>query len=444
MDAVKIITHKRDGGELEDKDIQYLIDGYTAGRVPDYQMAAFLMASQLRGLSLRETIALTECMLNSGRILDFTTVSSLVIDKHSTGGVGDKVSLVLAPMARACGICVPMMAGRGLGHTGGTLDKLDSIPGYRTRLELLEIFNQVRETGLAIIGPTKEIAPADRLLYALRDVTASVDFIPFITASILSKKLAEGLDGLVLDVKLGRGAFMKTPEDARELAESLVHVGEHLGMNTIAWITNMDVPLGRAVGNWVEVEESILCLQGDGPEDVMEVCLSLCSEMIVLAGLTDSLEAARERAQATIDSGRALDVFAKLVDRQGGDSSVIYDTTLRMRSIEPTVITVPLDIGGYVSDIDALKIAHASNQMGTGRLVMTDSVDPEAGIVLHLRPGERVQPGAPLASFYTRKVDQTERFVRNITDAYAFSDNPVEKPNVLMDRLTVDGWNSAA
>ena len=426
MDAVKIITHKRDGGELEDKDIQYLIDGYTAGRVPDYQMSAFLMASQLRGLSLRETIALTECMLNSGRILDFTAVSSLVIDKHSTGGVGDKVSLVLAPMARACGICVPMMAGRGLGHTGGTLDKLDAIPGFRTKLELLEIYNQVRETGLAIIGPTKEIAPADRLLYALRDVTASVDFIPFITASILSKKLAEGLDGLVLDVKLGRGAFMKTPEDARELAESLVHVGEHLGMNTIAWITNMDVPLGRAVGNWVEVEESIL------------------SEMIVLAGLADTLEEARERAQATIDSGRALDVFAKLVDRQGGDSSVIYDTTLRMRSIEPTVITVPLDIGGYVSDIDALKIAHASNEMGTGRLVMTDSVDPEAGIVLHLRPGERVQPGAPLASFYTRKVDQSERFARNITDAYSFSDNPVEKPNVLIDRLTVDGWNSAA
>ena len=444
MDAIRIITHKRDGGELPGEDIQYLIDEYTAGRVPDYQMAAFLMASQLRGLTLKETIALTECMLNSGRILDFTAVSNLVVDKHSTGGVGDKISLVLAPIARACGVCVPMMAGRGLGHTGGTLDKLDSIPGFRTRLNLTEVYNQVRETGIAIIGPTKEIAPADRLLYALRDVTASVDFIPFITASILSKKLAEGLDGLVLDVKLGRGAFMKTPETARELAENLVHVGEHLGMNTIAWVTNMNIPLGRAVGNWLEVEEAIRCLRGEGPEDVMELSIALCSEMIVLAGLTDTPEEGQARAQAAVDSGRALDVFAKLVTKQGGDSSVIYDPTLRLRSIEPVVITVPLDISGYVSDIDALKIAHASNEMGTGRLVMTDSVDPEAGIVLHLRPGDRVQPGAPLASFYTRKIDQTERFMRNVADAYTFSENPVKKPHVLIDRLTVDGWDSAA
>ncbi len=444
MEAIRIITHKRDGGELPREDIQYLIDEYTAGRVPDYQMAAFLMASQLRGLTLKETIALTECMLNSGRILDFTAVSNLVVDKHSTGGVGDKISLVLAPIARACGICVPMMAGRGLGHTGGTLDKLDSIPGFRTRLNLTEVYNQVRETGIAIIGPTKEIAPADRLLYALRDVTASVDFIPFITASILSKKLAEGLDGLVLDVKLGRGAFMKTPETARELAENLVHVGERLGMNTIAWVTNMDVPLGRAVGNWLEVEEAIRCLHGEGPEDVMELSIALCSEMIVLAGLTDSAEEGQARAQAAVDSGRALDVFAKLVTKQGGDSSVIYDPTLRLRSIEPVVITVPLDISGYVSDIDALKIAHTSNEMGTGRLVMTDSVDPEAGIVLHLRPGDRVQPGAPLASFYTRKIDQTERFIRNVADAYTFSESPVKKPRVLIDRLTVDGWDSAA
>ncbi len=442
MDAIHIIKRKREGSELSSAEIQYLIEGYTAGRIPDYQMAAFLMAAQLRGMALSETIILTQCMLNSGRILDFSAISAPVIDKHSTGGVGDKISLVLTPIVGACGVRVPMISGRALGHTGGTLDKLESIPGFRTNLKIHDVYRQIRELGVAMIGATKEIAPADRQLYALRDVTASVDFIPFITASILSKKLAEGIDGLVLDVKLGRGAFMRKSEEARELAETLVNVGEHLGMNTIAWLTNMNIPLGRAIGNWLEVEESISCLRGEGPEDVLELSLKLSGEMIALSGLAGSPEEGEEMAHAALQSGHGLNFLAQIVEAQGGDPAVIHDPALRMRTLEPHTVTVPLDINGYVSDMDAFMLAEIGNSLGVGRLVIDDEVDPEAGIVLHLRPGERAAPGQPLASFYTRKTDQSEQIARNIFDAFTFSKKPVDEPNILIDRLTFEGWAS--
>ncbi len=442
MDAVHIITKKREGLELSSAEIQYLIEGYTAGRIPDYQMAAFLMAAQLRGMALSETITLTQCMLNSGRILDFSAVSSPVIDKHSTGGVGDKISLILTPIVGVCGVCVPMISGRGLGHTGGTLDKLESIPGFRTNLQINDIYRQIRALGVAMIGATKEIAPADRQLYALRDVTASVDFIPFITASILSKKLAEGIDGLVLDVKLGRGAFMKTGEEARELAETLVGVGEHFGMSTIAWLTNMDIPLGNAIGNWLEVEESIRCLRGEGPQDVLELSLKLSGEMIALADLAKSPEEGEEMAHAAVQSGHALNFLAQIVEAQGGDPAVIHDPVLRMRSLEPQTVTVPLDISGYIRDVDAFLLAEIGNDLGVGRLVITDKIDPEAGIVLHLRPGEKAAPGQPLASFYTRKTDQSKEIARRIYSAFTFSKTPVDKPQVLLDRLTFAGWES--
>ena len=442
MDAVHIITKKREGLELSSAEIQYLIEGYTAGRIPDYQMAAFLMAAQLRGMALSETITLTQCMLNSGRILDFSAVSSPVIDKHSTGGVGDKISLILTPIVGVCGVCVPMISGRGLGHTGGTLDKLESIPGFRTNLQINDIYRQIRALGVAMIGATKEIAPADRQLYALRDVTASVDFIPFITASILSKKLAEGIDGLVLDVKLGRGAFMKTGEEARELAETLVGVGEHFGMSTIAWLTNMDIPLGNAIGNWLEVEESIRCLRGEGPQDVLELSLKLSGEMIALADLAKSPEEGEEIAHAAVQSGHALNFLAQIVEAQGGDPAVIHDPVLRMRSLEPQTVTVPLDISGYIRDVDAFLLAEIGNDLGVGRLVITDKIDPEAGIVLHLRPGEKAAPGQPLASFYTRKTDQSKEIARRIYSAFTFSKTPVDKPQVLLDRLTFAGWES--
>ncbi len=443
MDAVHLIKKKRDGLELSDSEIRFLIKGYTARRIPDYQMSAFLMAAQLCGMSAEETFALTRCMLDSGRILNFPGVSGPVLDKHSTGGVGDKVSLVLAPLAASCGVRLPMISGRGLGHTGGTLDKLESIPGFRTDLNFAEISEQVRRLGVAMVGATREIAPADQLLYALRDVTANVDFIPFITASILSKKLAEGLHGLVLDVKSGRGAFMKREKEARSLAEALVEVGERSDMHTIAWLTNMDVPLGRAVGNWLEVEEAVECLRGEGPEDLTELSLKLSGEMIALGGLADSPEEGQEIAREALVSGRGLNLFAKIAESQGGDPAVIHDPALRMRTVEPHTVTVPLDVSGYVADIDALAVAEIGNALGVGRLVMEDKTDPEAGIILHLRPGEKARPGHPLASLYTRKSDQMEQFVRRIMDAYAFSSRQVTRPRILIDRLSVDGWQSS-
>ncbi len=442
MDTIHIIKKKREGLELSSAEIQYLIEGYTAGRIPDYQMAAFLMAAQLQGMVMNETITLTQCMLNSGRILDFSVISSHIIDKHSTGGVGDKISLVLAPIVGACGVRVPMISGRALGHTGGTLDKLESIPGFRTNLRINEVYHQIRELGVVMVGANKEIAPADRQLYALRDVTASVDFIPFITASILSKKLAAGIDGLVLDVKLGRGAFMREKEDARELAETLVTVGEHFGISTIAWLTNMDIPMGYAIGNWLEVEESISCLRGEGPEDVMELSLKISGEMIALAGLAETSEKGEEMAYATLQSGKALNFLSKIVEAQGGNPAIIHDPSLRIRSLEPYTVTVPLDISGYVSDIDPFVLAEIGNKLGVGRLMIEDKIDPEVGIVLHLRPGDRALPGQPLASFYTRKIDQYEEVEQQIIETFTFAKQPVDKPNILIDRLTFKGWAS--
>ena len=430
--------------ELSRDEVRHLIEGYTAGRIPDYQMSAFLMAAQLRGMTLEETVALTHYMLNSGRILNFPGVSGPIIDKHSTGGVGDKVSLVLAPLVASCGVCIPMISGRGLGHTGGTLDKLESIPGVRTNLKIADISRQIRDLGAVMIGASREIAPADQQLYALRDVTANVDFIPFITASILSKKLAEGLQGLVLDVKFGRGAFMKEVKQARHLAETLVNVGESFAMSTIAWLTNMNVPLGRAIGNWLEVEEAIECLRGEGPEDLVELSLKLSGEMIALGGIAESPEEGQAMAKDALNSGRGLNLLAKIVETQGGDPAVIYDPTLRMRTVEPHTVTVPLDVSGYVADIDALAVAEVSNALGGGRLVMDDEIDPEAGIILHLRPGEKARPGLPLASLYTRKVDQLEEFTRKTMGAYTFSSDQVAPPRILIDRITVDGWESGS
>ncbi|MCY4159163.1 MAG: thymidine phosphorylase [Bacteroidetes bacterium] len=442
MDAIHIIKKKRDGGELSRSEIQYLIEGYTVQRIPDYQMSAFLMAAQLRGMNLNETISLTRYMLNSGSILRFPGAPGPIVDKHSTGGVGDKVSLILAPLVASCGVCVPMVSGRSLGHTGGTLDKLESIPGVRTNLNIADVTRQICDFGVAMIGASKEIAPADQQIYSLRDVTANVDFIPFITASILSKKLAEGLDGLVLDVKSGCGAFMKTRENARQLAEALVEVGEHFDMPTIAWLTDMNAPLGRAIGNWLEVEEAIECLRGEGPNDIMDLSLKLSGEMIALGGLADSPEEGQEMAQNAINSGRGLDRLAKIVETQGGNPAMIHDPSLRMRSIEPYTVTVPLDVSGYVTEIDALAIGEITNSMGGGRIVIEDKIDDEAGIVLHLRPGERAIPGLPLVSLFTRKTDQIEVFENRVINAYKFSSKKSKKPQILLERLTVEGWES--
>lgn len=444
LDAIEIILAKRNGQALTDEAIRSLIDAYTRGVVPDYQISAFLMAAFFQGLDMRETTTLTDCMLHSGIELDFSAIDGFKVDKHSTGGVGDKISLVLAPMAAACELYVPMISGRALGHTGGTLDKLESIPGFSTDVGMTQLHRQLADLGVVMLGQTKDIAPADGLLYALRDVTATVDFIPFITASILSKKLAEGLNGLVLDVKSGRGAFMKTPQEARNLAEMLVKVGQKSGLRTIAWMTDMDVPLGRKIGNWLEVEESIDCLKGQGPSDVLQLSVQLCGEMLFMAGRADTVEAAKAIASNSIESGKAFEKLLALVAAQGGDVSAIEHPSRRPRTLEPISVYAPASGEGYVSDLDAMVLATAATEMGTGRVVKEDDVDPEAGIVLDKRPGDPIRPNERLATFYTRKADRTAQFTKAIAGAYVFTPAPPRPRNVLIDRLSASGWASEA
>ena len=443
VDTISIISAKRDGNALSRDEIRAFIDGYTAGDIPDYQASAFLMAAFCRGMDAEETAALTDSMLRSGDVLDFSEIPGPKVDKHSTGGVGDKISLILAPIAAACGLVVPMISGRGLGITGGTRDKLEAIPGFRTDISTEALRAQLAATGVAIIGQTAEIAPADKRLYALRDVTATVDFIPFISASIMSKKLAEGLDGLVLDVKCGRGAFMKHERAARSLAETMVSIGLDFGVDTTALLTAMDVPLGRAIGNWLEVAESIRCLQGDPEPDVMEVTLSLAGEMLRIGGHAPTLQAGRSLAEEALASGKAFEKFTAMVQAQGGSVPDIMEPERRRLEAAETVVRAPDTVHGFVDDIDAGALGWTATAMGVGRAVKEDQVDPDAGIYLHRRPGEPVEPGIPLASFYTRRTDRIESFRAAIQGAYSFAPAPPTPRAVVMDRLTADGWKSA-
>ena len=439
MNAVELIVKKREGEALAAADVRALVAAYTEGDVPDYQMSAFLMAACLRGLGEAETSALTEAMLHSGRVLDLSSVPGVKVGKHSTGGVGDKISLVLAPVVAACGVPVPKISGRGLGHTGGTLDKLESIPGLRTGLSTDVYRRQLEKIGLVMIGQTGEIAPADRKLYALRDVTGTVESVPLIAASIMSKKLAEGIDALVLDVKCGRGAFMKTEADARRLAETLVAVGERAGKKTVAHLTHMDIPLGRAVGNWPEVAESVRCLQGEGPADVMAVTLALAGEMLHLGGMAGSPEAGREKAQDAIDAGRAFEKFAELVEAQGGDVSALDKPDVR-QGAPAADVRAPSDVRSYVAGLDALAIGHAAVALGAGRRRKEDAVDPLAGLVLHKKPGADVRPGDLLAELYTRKTEGVDGIAEAVRRAYTFAEAPPAATSVLLDRLAGGRW----
>ncbi|MFQ5570473.1 MAG: thymidine phosphorylase [Rhodothermales bacterium] len=440
LNPVALIRAKRDGETLTPDAVKALIDAYTRGDVPDYQMSAFLMAAFLRGMDEAETAALTDAMLYSGTVLDLSATPGIKVDKHSTGGVGDKVSLILAPVVAACGVPVPMISGRGLGHTGGTLDKLESIPGFRTDLSTAAYQAQLDRIGLVMIGQTDEIAPADRKLYALRDVTGTVEFIPFIAASIMSKKLAEGIDALVLDVKRGRGAFMKNEADARRLAETLVGIGERFGKPTVAWMTNMDAPLGHALGNWPEVEESIRCLQGADVPDLMDVTLALAGEMLHLGGVAETPEAGCTQAREAIASGKAFDKLVELVEAQHGDPSVLHDPSSRAGFASAAEVYVPDDAHGYVADLDALALGQIAVVMGAGRRVKEDAVDPTAGIVLHKKPGDAVTPGDLLARLYTKKTGETAYFSKTVQAAYAFSDTQPAPKRMLLDRYTRDGW----
>jgi pyrimidine-nucleoside phosphorylase len=400
MRAVDVLRKKRDGLPLDRVEIDAFVRGVTGGAWPDYQAAALLMAIVLRGMNADETAHLTRAMVNSGERLEWYDLPGPKVDKHSTGGVGDKTSLIVAPLAVACGCIVPMMSGRGLGHTGGTLDKLEAIPGFRVHLALDEFRAAVKKVGCALVGQTREIAPADKILYSLRDVTASVESIPLITASIMSKKIAEGIDALVMDVKCGCGAFMKTRADARALAQSLVATGDGSGVRTQALITAMEAPLGRAVGNALEVRECIDTLRGDGPRDLESLSITLAARMVHVVGLASSLEEAETKVRDALSSGRGLEKFREIIAYQGGDPRVVDD--LGLLPTAPQRVLVRADRAGYVEDVRANFVGQASMLLGAGRDRVEDAVDPAVGVILRTRPGEWVKAGDAIAEVHFR------------------------------------------
>ena len=434
-DVVRLIVAKRDGASLSRDDIHTLIRAYTRGDVPDYQMSAFLMAAVLQGLDEDETLALTDAMLHSGETLDLSGIRDVKVDKHSTGGVGDKVSIALAPIVAACGVPVPMMSGRGLGHTGGTIDKLHSIPGFRTDLEPSTIRRQLESTGVAMFGQSERIAPADRLLYALRDVTGTVESIPLIASSIMSKKLAEGADAFVFDVKTGSGAFMQAYRDAQYLADTLVGLAKRAGKRAVAWLTDMDEPLGEAVGNWPEVAEAVEIVRGFGSVDTKEITLQLAGEMVWLGGNADSPEDGRNLASAAIYAGTAFEMLKEMVRVQGGDVAVIQDPEKRTSTAAVHVVKAPHHARGYVSRIDARKIGLAAVRLGAGRARKEDDVDPLAGIVFERISGDEVHPGDPLARLYTSAPQDYSAVEQEVLRALSFSESRPAPRQLLHERI---------
>ncbi len=425
MTANELIRKKRNGASLSTDELQFIIDGFVKGTIPDYQMSAFLMATYFRGMNPEETSTFTRLMLHSGEIIDLSSIPGIKVDKHSTGGVGDKISLPLAPIVAACGVPVPMISGRGLGHTGGTLDKLESIPGFNTSLSIAEYKRVIAQVGLVMIGQTKEIAPADKKMYALRDVTATVECIPLIAGSIMSKKLAEGIDALVLDVKTGRGAFMPTYERAVELATALVGIGNSFGKETVGFITDMNQPLGYNIGNWLEVVESVECLQGRDVSDIMEVTYALGGMMVVLGKKATSLKEGMERCREVVRNGKAYEKFRQLVTLQGGDVSFVehpekYDRSKFSQEIKATQ-------RGFVNFIDSLELGFTGISLGAGRTRVDDLIDPKAGIVLKKKVGDAVSPGDVLAILHTDKENIVEEAAARI--GRAFSSAP-EKPPI--------------
>jgi len=429
MHADRLIRKKRDGQLLDRAEIFEFVEHYTRGDIPDYQTSALLMAVFFRGLNARETADLTEAMMRSGQVIDLSDFPQPKVDKHSTGGVGDKTSLVIAPVAAAGGLLVPMISGRGLGHTGGTLDKLEAIPGFRTRLTLAEFRQALRRTGAALIGQTEQLAPAERKLYALRDVTATVESIPLISASIMSKKLAEGIDALVLDVKTGSGAFMKTPESARELATRMVEIGTACGKRVEALITGMSQPLGSAVGNTLEVIESIETLKGRGPQDLLDVSRELTARMFVLGGLDASLDAARTRFDQILSSGAALQKFAEIIEFQGGDPRVLEDySRLPSAGHEESVVAWQ---EGYVAALEAEALGRASMRLGAGRERMDSVIDRAVGLVFEKKVGDAVNTGDRICTIYANERSFLPEVREAIRSATRIGADPV-KPSALV------------
>jgi pyrimidine-nucleoside phosphorylase len=431
MRTVDLIHRKRDAGELSAEEIQHLVDGYTRGEIPDYQISAFLMAVYFAGMSDREVSALTESMTNSGSLVDLSSVPGVKVDKHSTGGVGDKTSLIACPIAAAAGVVVPTIAGRSLGHTGGTLDKLESIPGFRTDLSLEEFLPLLAEHKLAFIGQTPEVAPADGKLYALRDATATVESIPLIASSVMSKKLALGLDALVLDVKVGAGAFVKKQIDARRLAQMMVGIGRRLDKRVQALITDMSQPLGYAIGNALEVMEVSQTLQNAGPADLTRLSLELAARMIFLGKATQSLDDAREIAQAKLLDGSGYQKFKDVIAAQGGNPDVLDRFDLLPNATGAQEITTSR--GGYVSAIDAELIGQASCMVGAGRNTKEDSIDPAVGVILEVKVGHKIEPDSILCRIYYTADEHVAEAAELVEDAFRISQQPVEERDLILE-----------
>ncbi|MBQ1261200.1 MAG: pyrimidine-nucleoside phosphorylase [Clostridia bacterium] len=429
MRMFDVIKKKRDGEELSPDEIKWFVDSYTHGEIPDYQAAAFCMAVYFRGMSVKETTALTFAMRDSGERLDFSEINGLRVDKHSTGGVGDKTSLVVAPIVASLGVKVAKMSGRGLGHTGGTVDKLEAIPGFKTDLPKDEFVDIVNDVGIAIVGQNATLAPADKLLYALRDVTATVDSLPLIVSSIMSKKLAADDDCIVLDVKTGSGSFMKTPEDSARLAEAMVEIGKQAGKRMRALITDMDRPLGAAIGNALEVKEAIATLKGEGPEDLTELCVALAAHMLEISDRGSYAEC-EKKVRRAIESGAALETFAKMVKAQGGDESYIYNPEkFKVASYSADVVA---ENDGYIVGVDTEGYGTASLMLGAGRNTIKDKIDFSAGIMLHKKTGDALRRGDVIATLYTDKEhtipSAKERFIRATKIG---SEKPEQRPLIL-------------
>jgi pyrimidine-nucleoside phosphorylase len=416
MITSEIIARKRDGGKLTRQEIEFILSGYLSGAVPDYQMSSFLMAVFIRGMDLEETENLTWCMLNLGKILDLGFIPGVKVDKHSTGGVGDKVSLILAPLVACCGVTVPMVSGRGLGHTGGTLDKLESIPGFKTGLSIEEFIENLKQSQVSIIGQTEDLAPADGKVYALRDVTGTVPSIPLITASILSKKLASGADALVFDVKMGSGAFMQSKETALTLARNLIKVSKKAGRKAVALLTDMNEPLGNAVGNSAEVIEAIDTLKEKGPEDLLEVTLALGSYMLILAGKAHNFHQAKELLSEKIKNGEALNKFRQLISQQGGDPEVIEDYSLFPKTNYQ--IEIKSDEKGYVNSMETKEIGLAAVELGAGREKLDSDVDLDVGIFIRKKIGDPVKKNEELARILANDFEKCKKAEQRIKKAY--------------------------
>ncbi len=433
MRMYDIIRKKRDGGELNETEIFEMIEGYTKGDIPDYQMSAFCMAVFYKGMSDRETAVLTDAMAKSGDALDLSELGVNTVDKHSTGGVGDKTTLIVAPIVASLGGIIAKMSGRGLGHTGGTIDKLESIKGYCTEMTSDEFMSTIKKNGIAVIGQSKNLAPADKMLYALRDVTATVDSLPLIASSIMSKKLAAGAKSIVLDVKVGSGAFMKTPEDARALAEKMTAIGKHNGRNVSAVLTNMDEPLGYGIGNSIEVMEAIDVLKGNGPDDLREVCVTLASEMLSLVHDWSRKES-RVNVEKSLSSGKALQTFAAWITAQGGDARVIDNSKLLPSSVFS--FEVKSEVSGYVSSIDAESVGICSVMLGAGRSDKNDVIDHGAGIVLRKKVGDYAEKGETIAELYTSREEAIDNVTEKLKTAYVFDNDKIQKKPLVIDIIS--------